>query len=60
MNGNLCQLGNAVVNSGREVEVAPEVAIREITAEEAGDQDVETERATKCAPRTFGRSNRLT
>lgn len=54
MNENLKRLRDAVSGRGREVEVAPDGSVREVSAEPAAAKEEASGKATKLAPRTFG------
>lgn len=54
MNEQLKKLRDAVTGRGREVEVAADGSVREVSEKPAEEQHAEAGKATKLAPRTFG------
>lgn len=54
INEQLKRLRDAVTGRGREVEVAADGSIREISEKSTEEQPAEAGKATKLAPRTFG------
>lgn len=54
MNDQLKRLRDAVTGRGREVEVAADGSVREVSEQPAAENLPEKGKATKLAPRTFG------